>query len=145
MRVARVPNRSMDSAGEADSTFENNKASLHPNLNTFTLFRPRMDRRIHTAPGKYSNSPGASSLYLAPSQRSRSRVLIGQIIFSRVAEKLILALIIVFAVVVLASVALRDELGKARVCVVSVQLGILAAFEVELLCKVVAVGTVRAR
>ena len=135
----------MDSAGEADSTFENNKATGHGNLTAFTLFRPRIDRRIHDAPGKYSNSLVTPTLYLSLSERSRGRVLVGKIVFSRITEKLLLGLILVFAAVELTTVALRDEFGSARIYILSIQLAILALFQAELLCKLVALGCVSLR
>jgi hypothetical protein len=62
--------------------------------------------------------------------------------FSKLVERLIFLLIVVFAGIVIASVVLQDNLGSAEPYVLSVELGILAVFLLELVLKLCAVGLV---
>ena len=60
--------------------------------------------------------------------------------FSKLVERFIFFLIMVFAGIVIVSVVLQDNLGSAEPYVLSVELGILAAFLIELVLKLCAVG-----
>jgi len=60
--------------------------------------------------------------------------------FSKAVDRFLFCLIVVFTSIVVVSVALQDNLGSAKPYVLSVELGILAVFLVELALKLCAVG-----
>lgn len=62
--------------------------------------------------------------------------------FSSLAERFILLLIVIFAGLVVVSVAMQDDLGDAKMYLLIVQLVILVIFLLELLLKLTALGCV---
>ena len=71
------------------------------------------------------------------------RIAIGKLMFSKPVERFFFCLIILFAGTVFVSVAMRDDLGDARIYMLSFELVLLAIFLMELFLKLVAVGWVR--
>lgn len=101
-----------------------------------TLFQPKNERKLHTRASAPQMPVG-----LFP-EKSPCRVLIGHIMFSSLAERFFLLLIIIFAGVVVVSVALQDDLGDAKLYLLVLQLVILVIFLCELILKLIAIGCV---
>lgn len=101
-----------------------------------TLFQPKTERKLHT---RASAPRLPDNLFPA---KSPCRVWVGHLMFSSLAERFFLFLIVIFAGLVVVSVALQDDLGEARIYLLVVQLAILMVFLCELLLKLTALGCV---
>ena len=142
MRAIRVPNKSGDS-GIGDSTALNGSSHIRGKYspNPGTLFQPKADRKNLMKDIMLQDTRSLSAYY-QPRNKSRFRIAIGRIMFSHCMERFFFLLIILFAALVLVSVALGDDLGDAKVYFLSVELCILALFLSELILKMCAVGLV---
>lgn len=101
-----------------------------------TLFQPKTERKLHT---RASAPQIPADLFPV---KSTYRVIVGHLMFSSLAERFFLVLIVFFAGLVVVSVALQDDLGDAKVYLLITQLVILILFLCELLLKLIALGFV---
>ena len=142
LKPIRLPNKSADGRSHVD-TIDNlsqhqSKYSIYPD----TLFQPKSDRRMqkrNTAPTSATNDLFP---YLSLREKSKFRVAIGRCMLSTAAERFFFFLIMLFAGLVVLTVAIGDNLSDSKIYLQVIQLVFLLLFLIELVLKFTALGMV---